>query len=425
MRKIGVAILGLGVVGGGTAQILLERREIIKKEYGVDVELKKVLVRDIKKSLKRNIAKDLLTEDYNEIINDPNIQIIAECIGGIEPAKSLIISAIEHNKTIVTANKEMFSKNWLELEEKAKVHGVGLYYEASCGGGIPIIRSMTEALQANDILEIKAIINGTTNYILSRMEKEDAEYLDVLKDAQALGYAEANPTADVEGFDASYKLSILSTLAFNRYLNPSLVFREGITKISKEDIKFGKKFGFSIKLLAIAKIKDGRIESRVHPVFVKTKNPLASVNDSFNAVMLKGNNVGDLMFYGRGAGDLPTGSAIVSDIVFAARREKHARYDGIENVFTKDDIISNFESEYYLNMTAKDEPGVVAKISAIFADNNISIISMYQDNADENNEVPLVIFTHKTLENNMMAAVEKIKTLSGRVQVNNIIRVEK
>lgn len=426
MKKVSVAILGLGVVGGGTAQILLERNEVIKKEYGIDIELKKVLVRNIEKSKSRNIAPNLLTTNYEEILNDPSISIIAECIGGIEPAKTLIKKAILKGKTIVTANKELFSKNWLELEKLAKEQNVGLYYEASCGGGIPIIRTMTEALQANDVVEIKAIINGTTNYILSRMDKEGVGYNEVLIDAQKLGYAEQDPTADVEGFDASYKLAILSTLAFNRYLNPSLIYREGISTITKEDISYGKKFGYTIKLLAIAKLIGNKIEARVHPVFVKTKNPLASVSDAFNAVMLKGNNVGDLMLYGRGAGDRPTGSAVVSDIVFAARRENHARYDGIEKAFTEKEIISNFESEYYINIQTLDEPGVIAQITKIFAKNKISIISMYQEKAkDEDLSVPIIIFTHKTQEEKIRKAIEEIKEIKELVRINNLIRVEK
>lgn len=425
MKHKKVAILGLGTVGGGTAKILLERREIIKAEYDIDIELKKILVHNLDRSKKRNIANDLLTDNYDDILNDDEIDVVAECIGGIEPAKEYILKALKKGKSVVTANKELFSKHWLEFEEVAKKTGAGTYYEATSGGGIPIIRTMTTALQANDILEIKAIINGTSNFILSKMDSENASYTETLKEAQALGYAEADPTADVEGYDAMYKLAILSTLAYNRYLNPAHIFREGITNITQEDIAFGKKFGYTIKLLAISKLKGKKIEARVHPVFVKNKYPLASVNDSFNAILLNGNNVGDLMLYGRGAGERPTGSAVVSDIVFAARADAHARYNGIEKVIEKKDIEYNFESEYYVNIQAKDKAGALAQVTKVFSDNKVSIRSMYQEqNTNESKSLPVILFTHKTKEKNMQKSIAQIKKIKDIEKINNVIRVE-
>ncbi|MGN0771335.1 MAG: homoserine dehydrogenase [Christensenellales bacterium] len=423
MKKVGVAILGLGVVGGGTARILIERREQIKEEYGVDVEITAVL--DLRKERVIDLGLDLkiLAASMDEIALNPNVDIVVECMGGLEPAKSFLLKALEAGKSIVTSNKEMFCKSWPELEAVAAKTGAGLYYEATTGGGMPIIRTMTQAMQANNILEIKAIINGTTNYILTRMSQEGAGYQEILKDAQALGYAEANPVADVEGYDSSYKLSILSSLAFNKRLPVELIYREGITKITAEDIAIGKELGYVVKLLAIAKQKEGKIEARVHPVFLSKDHPLANVNDAFNAVFVVGDAVGDIMLYGRGAGALPTGSAIVSDVVFCARQEVHARYGEMNNLMTQSDIIEDFESEYYLRLNARDVSGVIADIAGVFKKHNVSISQMRQD---RNNEIiPIIFVTHKTHEKAMKAAVEEIAALKNVVSVENLIRVEK
>lgn len=423
MKKVGVAILGLGVVGGGTARILIDRRQQIKEEYGVDVEITAVL--DLRKERVLDLGLDLkiLASSMDEIALNPNVDIVVECMGGLEPAKSFLLKALEAGKSIVTSNKEMFCKSWPELETAAAKTGAGLYYEATTGGGMPIIRTMTQAMQANNILEIKAIINGTTNYILTRMSQEGASYQEILKDAQALGYAEANPVADVEGYDSSYKLSILSSLAFNKRLPVDLIYREGITKITAEDIAIGKELGYVVKLLAIAKQKEGKIEARVHPVFLSKDHPLANVNDAFNAVFVVGDAVGDIMLYGRGAGALPTGSAIVSDVVFCARQEVHARYSEMNTSMTASDIIEDFESDYYLRLNARDVSGVIADIAGVFKKHNVSISQMRQD---RNNEIiPIIFVTHKTREKAMKAAVEEIAALKNVVSVENLIRVEK
>lgn len=423
MKKVGVAILGLGVVGGGTCQILMERRERIKEEYGVDCEVVAVLDLNKQRVLDLGLDLSILAGSMDEIALNPKVDIVVECMGGLEPAKTFLLKALEAGKSIVTSNKEMFCKSWPELEKVAAKTGAGLYYEATTGGGMPIIRTMTQAMQANNILEIKAIINGTTNYILSKMTQEGADYADVLKDAQALGYAEANPVADVEGYDSSYKLSILSSLAFNKRLPVELIYREGMTKITAEDIAIGKRLGYVVKLLAIAKQKNGKIEARVHPVFLSKNHPLANVNDAFNAVFVVGDAVGDIMLYGRGAGALPTGSAIVSDIVFCARQEVHARYSEMNNNMTKDDIIADFESEYYLRLNVRDVPGVLAEIAGVFTKHGVSISQMRQDQHDE--IIPLVFVTHKTHENAMKQAIQEISTLKNVVSVENLIRVEK
>ena len=357
MKKAGVAILGLGVVGGGTLEILLEKKKQIADEYGVDLTVVAVLDKFKEKVLKYGLDESIVADSIDDICDNPDVDIVVECMGGLEPAKTFLTKALLAGKSIVTSNKEMFAKSWVDLEKAAAKTGAGLYYEATTGGGMPIIRVMTQAMQANSILEIKAIINGTTNYILSKMTQEGADYAEVLKDAQALGYAEANPVADVEGYDSSYKLSILSSLAFNKRLPVDLISREGITKITKTDIKIAGEMGFVIKLLAIAKRHGDKIEARVTPVFLAKDHPLANVNDSFNAVFLVGDNVGDIMLYGRGAGALPTGSAIVSDIVFCARQEKHARYSEMNTSMTEADIEANYESDYYIRLDVHDVVG--------------------------------------------------------------------
>ncbi|MCI7402423.1 MAG: homoserine dehydrogenase [Christensenella sp.] len=422
MRKVGVAILGLGVVGGGTARILINRKQAIKEEYGVDIDITAVLDRIPERVTNLGLDLNILASSIDEITQNPNVDIVVECMGGTEPARTFLVKSLEAGKSIVTSNKEMFAKFWPELEAAAQKTGAGLYYEATTGGGMPIIRTMTTAMQANNILEIKAIINGTTNYILTRMTEENADYSEVLKDAQALGYAEANPVADVEGYDSSYKLSILSSLAFNKRLPVDLIYREGITKITAEDIAIGKELGYIVKLLAIAKQKNGKIEARVHPVFLPKSHPLASVSNSFNAVFVVGDAVGDIMIYGRGAGDLPTGSAIVSDIVYCARQVEHARYSEMFNNMTEEELIKDFESEYYVRLTVHDVPGVLADVTTVLKNNKISVSQIRQNKNSE--IVPIIFVTQKTHENAMNKAIEEISKLQNIIKVENVIRVE-
>lgn len=422
MKKVGVALLGLGTVGGGTYRILVNNKSRIEEEYGISIEIIKIMERDKKKAEKLGVPLSVLTTDINDIISNPEINVVAEFFGGIEPAKTFLIQSLEAGKSIVTANKELFSKNWSELEMAAKKGNAGLYFEATCAGGVPVIRTLNDAMQANTITAIKGIINGTTNYILTKMSDEGADYGDVLKTAQKLGYAEANPEADVEGYDASYKLSILSTLAYKTAVPVNAVYREGITKITNADIEFGKEFGLTIKLLGISKKTDKGIEARVHPVFIPETHPLSSVKGSFNAVYISGDAVDDIMLYGRGAGDLPTGSAIVSDIVYAGLSERHKRFP---QVLRKDNcnFISDFESEYYIRLLVNDKPGVLASLSGILGKYDISITTMVQKEGE--NVVPLCFVTHKTCEKAIQNAVSEIKKLPDVIEVSNIIRVER
>ena len=318
MKKIGVAILGLGVVGGGTYKILSEHKEFYKKSHGIDISVECVLELKKERAHELGIDENRIVSNIAEICSNPEVDIVVEVLGGIEPAKSYVLAALNAGKSVVTSNKELFCKFSYELEKTAKKNNCGLFYEASCVGGVPVVRTLLDNLQGNKIMSMMGIINGTTNYILTKMSNDGASYSDALKEAQKLGYAESNPTADVEGYDAAYKLSILSSLSFHTKIPYTNIFREGITEIDNLDIKYGKKLGYTLKLLAIGKNSAKGIEVRVHPAFVKDSHPLASVNDSYNAVYINGDSVDDVMLYGRGAGALPTGSAIVGDIIYCA-----------------------------------------------------------------------------------------------------------
>ncbi len=420
MKKVGVALLGLGTVGGGTYRILTSMREDIKASDGVDIEIRRIIERDRTKAEALGIDPSLLSTDINDVISDPEIGIVAEFFGGIEPARSFLVAALKAGKSIVTANKEMFAKCMEDLKAAAIEGNAGLYFEASCVGGVPVIRALTESMQGNRIDSIIGIVNGTTNYILTKMADEGLDYADVLKEAQRLGYAEANPSADVDGFDSMYKLSILSTLCFRKHVPLDKIYREGISKISKIDIEYGKHFGYTLKLLAIGRKVDGKIEARVHPAFVSNDNPLASVKGSFNAVLLHGNNVGDVMLYGRGAGDLPTGSAIVSDIVYAAVQDKHRLFNYDSDV-SDADFASDFEGEYYVRMTVEDKAGVLAKIAASFGKYGVSINSVQQ--RVEEGKASIIFMIHRTSESALNKAATEIASFNDVMSVDTVIRV--
>ena len=424
MKKIGVALLGLGVVGGGTYQILTSQREFIKRNDGIDIEIKCILEKNLDRCKELGVDLSIVSTDIDRVVSDPEISVVAEFFGGIEPAKTFLIKALEAGKSIVTANKEMFSKNWPELEAAAEKGGGGLYFEASCAGGIPIIRTLTDGMQANHVTSLKGIVNGTTNYILSRMSEEGVDYAACLKDAQALGYAEADPTADVEGFDAMYKNSILSSLAYKKRVPVDKIYREGISGIAVEDINYGKELGYTIKLLAISKNRDGKIEARVHPAFLPSGHPLSSVSGSFNAVYVHGDSVDDIMLYGRGAGALPTGSAIVSDIIYAATHSENKYSTFKNNATAEKDVkfVSNFKSAYYLRLTVDDEAGVLAKIAAVFGRQNISIQEMVQKENAKEGKATLVLVTHETREFSLRTAVAKVASL-GIASVDSVLRV--
>ena len=425
MKKVGVAILGLGVVGGGTYQILTQHREFYQRTQDVDIVVESVLELNRERARSLGVPEEKIASNIAEIVSNPDVNIVVEVIGGIDAAREFVLAALNAGKTVVTSNKELFCKYSHELERAAKRQNAGLYFEASCVGGVPIIRTLLDGVQANVITSMMGIINGTTNYILSKMTGEGSSYEDCLKEAQRLGYAEANPTADVEGFDAAYKLSILSSLAFHTKVPFSKVFREGITGVSKEDIADGKTMGYVLKLLAIGKQSPEGIEVRVHPTFVRKDHPLAAVNDSFNAVYLTGDSVGDVMLYGRGAGALPTGSAIVSDIIYAATHSEN-KYSTFKNTANADKdvkFVSDFKSAYYMRLTVEDRAGILAKIASIFSKNGISIVEMVQKPARADGKVPLVLITHETKELSVRAAVAKIDALEEVGHVDTVLRV--
>lgn len=424
MKKVGIAILGLGVVGSGTYKILTEHEEFYRRTQAVDLVIEGVLEPDRAKPEALGVPGDKIASNIAEIVCNPEVNLIVECIGGTETAREYVLAALYAGKTVVTSNKELVCKYSHELERAAKRHNAGLYYEASCVGGVPIIRTLLDGVQSNCITSMMGIINGTTNYILTKMSEDGASYEEVLKEAQALGYAESNPGADVEGFDAAYKLSILSSLAFHTKVPFTKVFREGITQITKEDIAHGKALGYTLKLLAIGKQREGEIEVRVHPTFVRHDHPLAAVGGSYNAVFLTGDSVGQLMLYGKGAGDLPTGSAIVSDIIYAATHAEH-KYSPFKNTATAEkDIkfVSDFKSAYYMRLTVTDKTGVLSKIAAIFGRNNISILEMIQKEHRESDKATIVIVTHETHEFAVRSAVNKLNN-SQIAHVESVLRV--
>lgn len=426
MNKVKIGILGLGNVGTGVWKILNANKEEIKKRSGYDIEVGKILVRDINKDRGIDVPRGLLTENPEDVLKDDSIKIVVELMGGINPAKDYILEAIKNKKHVVTANKMLLATEGDELFAAAEDEGVAFYYEASVAGGIPIIHAINESLTANKIEQIIGIINGTTNYILTKMTFDNMTFEAALKEAQEKGFAEADPTSDVGGYDAMYKLAILSSLSFGTRISIDDIYREGITKIKPIDINYARDFGYIIKLIAIVKEVSGKLEMRVHPAMIPERHPLASVNDSFNAIFIRGNAVGDMMLYGRGAGDLPTGSAVVSDIISILRGSTDVEaISAVRNNYLniKPSPMENTESEYYVRISVMDLPGVLGEISTIFGEEGVSILSVMQKGKREE-FASVVYFTHTTREGNINRAIEKIKA-SGHVKcIDNIIRIE-
>ncbi len=425
MKKVGIAILGLGVVGSGTYKILTEHRDFYKQVHGIDFKVENVLERNRARALSLGVAAENIASNMAEICSNSEVDIVVEVMGGVEPAKSFVLAALNAGKSVVTSNKELFCKYSHELEKAAKKNNCGLFFEASCVGGVPVIRTLLDNLQGNKITSMIGIINGTTNYILTKMSDCGASYEKILEEAQSLGYAEADPTADVDGFDAAYKLSILSSLAFHTKIPFSKVYREGITAIDPCDIEYGKKLGYVMKLLAVGKNSDSGIEVRVHPAFVNSSHPLAAVNDSFNAVYVTGDSVGDIMLYGRGAGALPTGSAIVGDIIYCATHDNF-NYSTFNNTADADPatkFLTNYESAYYLRLDVDDKAGVLSKVTSVLSKHGISVARVIQEKQNEGSGVSLILITHCTHEKNTDKAVQEINKNGGFAKVVSVIRV--
>jgi len=422
MKNVNIALIGLGTVGAGVYRTISSQKEYIEHKEGISVNLSKVLALDYSIDIPDALK---MTDFHKDIVEDENIDIVVELIGGIHPAKEFILAALGAGKTVVTANKDLLAQHWPELNAAAKKSGAGLYFEASVGGGIPIIKTIGDSLQANEITSVMGIINGTTNYILTKMEEEGERFEAVLAQAQEKGLAEANPESDVEGYDARYKLSILSSMAFHARVPVDYVYCEGITKVTPEDIAYGKELGYTVKLLAIGKKRGKTVEARVHPTMIPKNHPLASVRGAFNAVFLHGNVVDDIMLYGRGAGDMPTASAVVSDIVYAAGRQTHP-YTTFYNETQASHELSfenNWESEYFLRLIAQDTPGVLAEVAGVLGSHGVSIASVVQKGQSEDS-VPLIFVTHKAKEISMMRAIEEIGHIPEVLSVASMIRVE-
>ena len=419
MKEVVLGLLGLGNIGGGVWDLIRTYKGEIEKRTGLTLRVKKALVLDKRIHGGHEVPEDVLTTERNDILEDPEIQIVCEFLGGEQPAASMMLRALENGKSVVTANKMALCLHFDELRETARKNGTGLYYEASVGGAIPIINAIQSPLIANRIEQVMGIVNGTTNYILTRMAAEGAEYETVLKDAQRLGLAEPDPTADVEGMDAAFKLSIMGSLAFHSRIRVEDIHREGITKISAEDIAFGREMGYVLKLLAIGKDNGETVEARVHPAFLPADHPLARVDGSLNAIYLYGHSFKDMMLEGRGAGDAPTASAIVGDIIQAAQNAVHPmpylREDPLR-------VADDWQSKYFIRMKAKDAPGVLAEVTGLLAGEGISVSAMMQKGAAPGGKATLIVITHAAPEK---AVQRVVKALNPEIcQVENVIRVE-
>lgn len=422
--KIKVAILGLGTVGTGVYKIIENQLSEFPYKIGSELEVSKILVKNAKKN-REGVDMSLITDKWEDIINDSSIDIVIEVMGGIEPAKTYISEALSHGKHVVTANKDLMAEYGHELLEMAAEHKSDLLFEASVAGGIPIIRPLKQCLAANNITEIMGIINGTTNFILTKMTDDGMEFDEALKLATDLGYAEADPTADIEGLDAGRKIAILASIAFNSRVTFSEVYTEGISKITAKDIKYASELGCIIKLIATAKNTSSGIEVRVTPMFIPKSHPLASVSDSFNAVFVHGDAIDDAMFYGRGAGELPTASAIMGDVVDVCRNIAFGCNGRIGCTCYKDlpvKAIENIESKYFVRTLLEDKPGTLAAVASTFSGNNASIDQMVQKTKLPGYaEVVFIIDTVK--EQLFFRAIRELSAMHYVKEISSIIRV--
>ncbi len=429
MRTITVGILGLGVVGSGTVRILQENADEIARRVGARLVVKRIAVRDVFKERAVKVERGLLTADPFEVIDDPEIEILAELIGGVQPAHGYVMRAIRSGKNIVTANKEMMAKAGHDLMHAAGDAKKDFFFEGSVAGGIPIIGPLKESLAANKVRQVMGIVNGTTNYILTKMTHEGADFDAVLAEAQAHGYAETDPTSDVDGWDAQYKIAILASIAFNSRVPVEAVSAQGIRGVSARDIALAKELGYRIKLVAIA-TQDEAGETmlvRVHPALLPVRHPLASVDDVFNAVLVQGDAVGDVMFYGRGAGSLPTGSAVVGDLIATARNILGGSTGRIGcTCFEQKRMlpIEQVETKYYVRLRALDKPKALASIANVFGDHHVSIESVVQKMLEDDGEAEIVWITHRVREANLRAALADIARLPAVRSLDNWLRVE-
>ena len=422
-KQVNLGFLGCGNIGGGVWHLLDEMHDEILRRDGLDLRVKRALVKSIPEA-RTDVPAAILTERAEDVLDDPEIAIVCEFMGGEQPAARFMQAALEKGKTVVTANKMALALQWHALRAAAEKTGAGLYHEASVGGVIPVIRTLAVSLEADRIHRVMGIVNGTTNYILTRMTQEGSGYAETLADAQRLGLAEPDPPADVEGYDAAYKLSILSSLAFHTHVPYAKIYREGISAVTAEDIACGRDMGYVLKLLAIGKRDGDEIEVRVHPTFLPETHPLAKVDGSLNAIHLHGDYCQDMMLQGRGAGDKPTASAICGDIVFAALHLDNPPVPSFPNTAEADPSLTftdDWQSRYLVRMSAQDTPGVLAKGAAVLAEEKISIASVQQKGVRDG-RAPVALITHETSERAMRRAVERLQ--GDHVRVESVIRVE-
>jgi homoserine dehydrogenase len=427
-EPIYIGVLGYGNVGAGTLYTLQENLESIALQIGRPVAVK--LVADKEWQRPRPVEVKLTdaqkTDDALAVVNDPDIQIVVECIGGVAPAGDFVLQALRNGKSVITSNKELIAKRGREILETAEKYKADIFFEAAVAGGIPIIRALKESLGGNRITRLMGIVNGTTNYILTRMTQAHSSFAEALAEAQQQGFAEPDPTADVEGFDSTYKLAILASIAFESRVNVEQVYREGITQVTAEDIEYARRLGYVIKLLAIGEDTPEGMELRVHPVFLACGHPLAAVEGVFNAVWVQGSSVGEVMFFGRGAGPLPTGSAVVGDIIEAARNIQQGSRGRLgcscfHDKKAKD--IEQVETKHYLRLEVLDKPGVLAGIATIFGEEGVSLASVLQTGAS-GESAEIVWITHRVKEAGMRRALDRIRALATVKQISSWLRVE-
>jgi homoserine dehydrogenase len=433
VNDVRIGLLGLGTVGAGVVKILQTRSEMLQERAGARLRLAAIADTDLTRPREGlDLGALPMVGDAARVLDDPSIQVVVELVGGLEPARTFILRALAAGKHVVTANKALLAHHGAELYEEARRCSVALAFEAAVAGGIPLIRSVKEGLVANRVLSLAGIVNGTCNYVLSKMTNEGLDFSLVLKEAQAQGYAEADPTLDIEGMDSAHKLQILVALAFRTFVPLEHIHTEGITRVTAQDIEYARELGYRIKLLAIAKASEGGggVEARVHPTMIPAASPLAAVSGVFNAVFLTGDAVGDLMFYGRGAGQLPTASAVVSDVLEIARRLAH----GVPALALELPAVGRrplpltpmdaIRCAYYLRVMVQDRPGVLSRVAGILGDNDISIANVIQKGRGTREAVPVVMLTHEARERDMRAALATIDRLPDVATATTMIRVE-
>ncbi len=431
MKEILVGLLGFGTIGTGVVKLLKENQKMIERKSGVKIRLKRIADLDVKRDRGVRVEEEMLTTSSEEIIADPEISIIIELIGGYEPARTFILKSIEGGKNVVTANKALLSLYGEEIFRKAKEKGVSIGFEGSVGGGIPIIKAIKEGLAANNISSIWGILNGTSNYILSEMTERSRELTEVLKEAQKKGYAETDPRLDVEGMDACHKLVLLISLAYGVNLRPEDIYVEGISKITPLDVQYAKELGYKIKLLAISKKGEGEIEARGHPTLLPENHLLSKIEGTYNAIFIHGDAVSSTMFYGQGAGMMPTASSVVSDVIEISKRIIQGQSPefywfslGIQGIKVKK--MGKIKASYYLRFTVLDQPGVLSKISGILGKHNISISSVIQKGREgkAREGVPIFMLTHEAKEKEIQKALAEINTLPVTLKEPLLIRIE-